>query len=50
MAGKKCPVCGQELKDAGVSVNVGGKQVTVCCSSCAEKAQENPAKFAKAAT
>lgn len=32
----KCPVCDWEIKDQGVSVEVGGKTVVVCCQECAE--------------
>lgn len=43
---KKCPVCDWEIKDQGISVQVGGQEVTVCCDDCAQKAQEEPTKYA----
>jgi YHS domain-containing protein len=46
---KKCPVCDWELKDGGIAVKVGGREIIVCCDECAEKAKENPSKYAKAA-
>jgi ribosome-binding protein aMBF1 (putative translation factor) len=49
MATKKCPVCDWEIKDAGIVVKAGGKQLTVCCDDCAKKAKENPAQYAKSA-
>jgi YHS domain-containing protein len=47
MATKKCPVCDWEIKDAGIAVKAGGKEVTVCCDDCAKKMKDNPAKYAK---
>lgn len=41
---KKCPVCDWEIKDAGVSVTVDGKRVTVCCDECAERAKKKAPK------
>ena len=49
MATKKCPVCDWEIKDGGIPVKVGGKEITVCCDDCAKKAKESPAQYAKAA-
>jgi hypothetical protein len=49
MAIKKCPVCDWEIKDGGIPVKVGGKEITVCCDDCAKKAKESPAQYAKAA-
>jgi YHS domain-containing protein len=49
MATKKCPVCDWEIKDAGIAVKAGGKEVIVCCDDCAKKMQENPANYTKAA-
>ncbi len=43
MATKKCPVCDWEIKDSGVKVKVGGKEITVCCAECAKKAKEGAA-------
>ena len=34
----KCPVCEWEIKDGGVKVTVGGKEITVCCDECAQEA------------
>jgi YHS domain-containing protein len=48
MQTKKCPVCGNEIKGAGVQAKIGGKEVTVCCSQCAKEAQEHPAQYAGA--
>jgi hypothetical protein len=50
METKKCPVCEWEIKDGGIEVTAGGKEITVCCDDCANKAKENPAKYADAAT
>jgi hypothetical protein len=44
MKAKKCPVCDWEIKDGGIQVKVGGKEVTVCCDDCAKKAKEGAAK------
>jgi ribosome-binding protein aMBF1 (putative translation factor) len=44
MTTKKCPVCDWEIKDEGIKVQVGGKEVTVCCDDCAQKAKESAAK------
>jgi hypothetical protein len=35
-----CPVCDWEIKDGGIKIQVGGKEVTVCCEECAEKAKK----------
>ncbi len=40
MENKKCPVCDWEIKDSGIKVMVGGKEITVCCEECAQKARE----------
>jgi ribosome-binding protein aMBF1 (putative translation factor) len=45
---KKCPVCDWDINDGGIKVNVGGKEITVCCDDCATKAEESPAKYAEA--
>ena len=42
----KCPVCDWEIKEGGIKVKVGGKEITVCCDDCAKKAKESPAKYA----
>jgi hypothetical protein len=39
----KCPVCDWEIKDGGVKVNSGGKEVVVCCQECADKLKAAPA-------
>jgi ribosome-binding protein aMBF1 (putative translation factor) len=49
MATKKCPVCDWEIKEAGIAVKTGGKELTVCCDDCAKKVQENPANYTKTA-
>ncbi|MBL8821740.1 MAG: hypothetical protein JNJ77_04060 [Planctomycetia bacterium] len=48
MQTKKCPVCDWEIKDGGIKVKVGGKEIVVCCDECAEKAKKDAGK-AKAA-
>jgi ribosome-binding protein aMBF1 (putative translation factor) len=45
----KCPVCDWEMKDGGLKVKVAGKQITVCCDDCADKAKANPATYAGSA-
>ena len=49
MEAKKCPVCAWEIKEQGIKVTVRGKDITVCCDDCADKAKKNPAKYAAAA-
>jgi ribosome-binding protein aMBF1 (putative translation factor) len=49
MKTKKCPVCDWEIKDGGIKVKVGGKEITVCCDDCAKKAKASPAKYTGAA-
>jgi ribosome-binding protein aMBF1 (putative translation factor) len=39
MKSTKCPVCDWEIKDGGIKVKVGGKEITVCCDDCAKQAQ-----------
>lgn len=39
----KCPVCDWEITNGGIKVTVGGKEITVCCDECAEKAMEQAA-------
>ncbi|HVJ81526.1 MAG TPA: hypothetical protein VNC50_10690 [Planctomycetia bacterium] len=48
MATIKCPVCDWEIKDGGVKVAVGGKEMVVCCDDCAKKAKEAAKASAKA--
>src|SRR6185503_8182823 len=44
----KCPVCDWAINDGGIKVTVAGKEITVCCDECVEKAQANPAQYAAA--
>ena len=46
MKSKKCFVCDWEIKDDGIRVTVGGKEIIVCCDECAEKARQNADKRA----
>lgn len=39
----KCPVCDWEITDGGIKITVGGKELTVCCDDCAEKAKAEAA-------
>jgi ribosome-binding protein aMBF1 (putative translation factor) len=48
MAEQKCPVCDWEIKDGGVKVTVGGKELTVCCDDCAKDAIAKHEKAAAA--
>jgi ribosome-binding protein aMBF1 (putative translation factor) len=43
MAAQKCPVCDWEITDGGIKVTVAGKEITVCCDECAEKAMADQA-------
>jgi ribosome-binding protein aMBF1 (putative translation factor) len=45
MKAEKCPVCDWEIQDGGITVKVGGKEITVCCDDCAKKAKEDAAKY-----
>ena len=38
MATQKCAVCDWEIKDGGVLVTIGDKQLLVCCDDCAKEA------------
>ena len=49
MKAKKCPVCDWEMKEGGIKVKAGVKEITVCCDDCAKKAKQSPAKYAGAA-
>jgi hypothetical protein len=40
MSDAKCPVCGWDLPKDAPSVVVAGRQVTVCCDECAQKARQ----------
>jgi hypothetical protein len=44
MTAKNCPVCYWEIKDGGIKVQVGDKEIVVCCDDCAKKARETPRK------
>ena len=44
----KCPVCDWAINDGGIKVTVGGKEITVCCDECAQKAKETPEQYAAA--
>ena len=46
MAEQKCPVCDWAITDGGIKVSVGGKEITVCCDECAEKAMADQAAAA----
>lgn len=46
MTPKKCPVCDWEITDQGVQVQVGGREVTVCCDDCAKGVKDDPTKYA----
>lgn len=37
---QKCPMCAWEIDDGGVTVAVGGKQLTVCCDECAAQGKQ----------
>jgi ribosome-binding protein aMBF1 (putative translation factor) len=43
---KKCSVCDWEIKDGGIKVKVGAKELAVCCDECAQKVNESPGKYA----
>jgi ribosome-binding protein aMBF1 (putative translation factor) len=43
---KQCPVCGEEIKDGGIKTKVAGRELTVCCESCALIAKDDPEKYA----
>ncbi len=45
MAYEKCPVCGWDMQDGGIKLTVAGKQITVCCDECAEKAKTDPKAY-----
>ncbi len=49
MKTKKCPVCDWDIKDAGIKVKIGGKEITVCCDDCAKKAVKDAAGAGKPA-
>lgn len=45
MKTKKCPVCDWEMKDGGIKVMVGGKEIAVCCDDCGKKVKLTPTKY-----
>jgi ribosome-binding protein aMBF1 (putative translation factor) len=44
----KCPVCDWAINDGGIKVTVAGKEITVCCDECVEKAKAEPERYAAA--
>lgn len=40
MAKKTCAACDYELDANAISVEIGGKQVEVCCQDCATQLEE----------
>ena len=48
MDAQKCPECDWEIKDGGIKLKVGDKEITVCCDECAEKAKKEPARYVAA--
>ena len=40
----KCPVCDWEIKDGGIKIKVGARELVVCCDDCAKKARASAAK------
>lgn len=36
----KCPECGWEIKDGGVKVKAGDRDVVYCCKECADQAKK----------
>lgn len=49
MAYAKCPVCGWDMQDGGIELTVAGRQITVYCDECAQKAKADPEAVAGAA-
>lgn len=47
---KKCPVCDWQITGEGIRIVVGGKEIAVCCDECAQKAKEDPARYAGSAS
>jgi hypothetical protein len=45
MTTTKCPVCDWKIKDGGITVQVGRREIVVCCDDCAKKAKETPGKY-----
>ena len=48
MNSEKCPVCDWAINDGGIKVQVGGKEITVCCDECVEKVKQSPEQYAAA--
>ena len=42
---KKCPVCQWKIKEAGIKVKAGKREVVVCCDDCADKVRANPERY-----
>jgi hypothetical protein len=40
MSQKTCAACDCALHDGAISVNIGGKEVEVCCAECAVALKE----------
>lgn len=45
MKTEKCPVCDWDMKDGGIKVTVGGREITVCCDECVEKVRADPKAY-----
>lgn len=43
----KCPVCDEPVQGSGIRVKVLGKEVAVCCDSCARIIKANPERYAR---
>ena len=37
----KYPACDWEIKDAGIKVQVEGRELLACCDTCADKVKED---------
>ena len=38
MKTEQCHICGWDMQDAGIKIQVAGMEITVCCEKCAAKA------------
>jgi ribosome-binding protein aMBF1 (putative translation factor) len=47
---ERCPVCDWQITGEGVTITVGGKEITVCCDECGEKVKEDPSRHAEPAS
>jgi ribosome-binding protein aMBF1 (putative translation factor) len=47
---EKCPVCDWQITGGGIKIQVGSKEITVCCDECAAKVKEDPARYASIAS